>query len=238
MLKVNFNYIKFIQNKKTLLLNTNFVLNNNSIYTILGKNGSGKSTLLMAIIKMLDKGIFQIDGSVELENTPIYSLDELALKNFRTSNFRFVFQDPVSAFDPLRKIKYYFDLTSASEETIENELKYFQLPKYSEIKNLYPHEFSVGMLQRVNIILALISKPKILLLDEPTSALDSPIMNLLRHRLHEFVKIEKRIVLMVTQDIPFAKNTSHSIAQITNRKLSDFLSVDKYFMTDETKKNG
>ncbi|MDA3859883.1 MAG: ATP-binding cassette domain-containing protein [Melioribacteraceae bacterium] len=206
---------------------------NNNIYTILGENGSGKSTLLLAIVKMLNTNEFIIDGSVELENNNLYSLNDKKLSEFRAENFRFVFQDPVSAFNPLKKMQYYFDLTSSSEEAIEKELEFFQLQKYAKIKNYYPHELSVGMLQRINIILALISQPKILLLDEPTSALDLPIINLLKNRLVEYVSVGNRIVLLVTQDIPFAKNTSNYIAKLVEGKLLDFLPNDEYSETIE-----
>jgi ABC-type glutathione transport system ATPase component len=236
MLKVNFNYIKFNQNKpETLLLNNNFTISKNNIYTILGNNGSGKSTLLMAIVRMLNNNQFLVDGSVELENIDIYNLNDVELRNFRSKNFRLVFQYPVSAFDPLKKIKYYFNHIAASEAVIESELEYFQLPKYSEIKNIYPHQLSVGMLQRVNIILALIAEPKILMLDEPTSALDLPIINLVNNRLKEYASIENRIVLLVTQDLLFAQNTSDYIAELTNGSLSIFLPVDKFLKTKNTR---
>lgn len=236
MLKVNFNYIKFNKNKhETLLLNNNFTISKNNIYTILGNNGSGKSTLLMAIIRMLNNNQFLVDGSVQLENIDIYELNDVELSNFRSKNFRLVFQDPVSAFDPLKKIKYYFNHLSASEAMIESELEYFQLPKYSEIKNIYPHQLSVGMLQRVNIILALIAEPKILMFDEPTSALDLPIINLVNNRLEEYVSIGNKMALLVTQDLLFAQNTSDYIAELTNGSLSDFLPVDKFLKTKRTR---
>ncbi|MBU0475980.1 MAG: ATP-binding cassette domain-containing protein [Bacteroidetes bacterium] len=212
-----------------MLLNNNFTLKNNNIYSILGKNGSGKTTLLYVITNLLNKNDFEIDCSVNLDSIDLYKLNSQFLYKFRSDNFKFVFQDPVSAFDPLKKLKYYFNLTKVSDEIINKELQYFQLPQLAEIKKLYPHELSIGMLQRVNIILALVSRPKILLLDEPTSALDLPIMNLLNNRLKEYVITNERIVLIVTQDIEFAKNTSDYIANLDNGKLSNFEVAKDYF---------
>lgn len=231
MLKVNFSYITITNNKNehTNLVNNNFNLTNSNIYTIIGKNGSGKSTLLWAIIRMLEPKTFSVDGSVTLENTDLYLLDETTLFKFRTQNFRFVFQDPISAFDPLRKLKYYFSLIPTDDKEIAEEFTYFQLPKYSDVKKLYPHELSVGMLQRVSIILALLSKPKVLLLDEPTSALDLPIMNLLKSRLVRYVSNSDRAILLVTQNISFAKAISNYIAILKDGTLSKFQTTSCFF---------
>ena len=113
--------------------------------------------------------------------------------------------------------------------SIETELKYFQLPNYAELSQLYPHQLSTGMAQRINIVLALLSNPNILLLDEPTSALDLPIINLLLHRLKKHVRQENKIVLLITQDIPFAKVISDYISQMKEGSLSQFTNPEIFF---------
>jgi len=229
MLTVNLNYIKLENDnaKKSLLVKSNFILNNNSIYTILGNNGSGKSSLLLALVRMLNNN-FDVDASVSLDDFDLYKAELEDLNKFRTANFRLLFQDPSAAFDPLRKMGFYFNLTNATVDEIQEELKYFQLPKLSELKKYYPYELSVGMLQRVSIILALLCKPKVMLMDEPTSALDLPIINLLTNRLKEYVTHDKRIILLVTQDISFVRHVSSHIAKLSEGRLSNFLPPTEY----------
>ena len=89
------------------------------------------------------------------------------------------------------------------------------------------------MAQRINIILALLSNTDILLLDEPTSALDLPIINLLLHRLKEHVKQKGKIVLLVTQDLPFSRAISDYISLLEKGTLSQFSSPQNFFNKEE-----
>ena len=144
-----------------------------------------------------------------------------------SQNIRYVFQDPIGCLNPLKKIEYYFDLLKLPNTEINKQLDYFQLPSYDKIRKLHPYELSVGMAQRLNIILSLLAKPKLLILDEPTSAIDLPIANLLLGSLKQFAAKDVNVVLIVTQDIVFSKKVSDYISVLSNKKLSPFINSNE-----------
>jgi len=229
MLNVKLDFLKIISETSStdLIDNLEFQLAPNNIYTILGNNGTGKTSLILAITKLLDENKFSYKGSVEFFEEGIFLFSQIELAEFRSKNIRYVFQDPIGCLDPLKNIGYYFDLLNVSDVEIGEQLDYFQLPSYDKIKKFHPYELSIGMAQRVNIILSLLAKPKLLILDEPTSALDLPIANLLLDSLKQFASRDKNMVLIVTQDIVFAKKVSDYISVLSDKKLSTFRSTSE-----------
>jgi ABC-type multidrug transport system ATPase subunit len=85
------------------------------------------------------------------------------------------------------------------------------------------------MAQRISFVLALLSKPEIIILDEPTSGIDSAIANLFLLKLKDFVKQNRNSVLLITQDISFAEKISDKIAYLSKNRLSTFYNVKDFF---------
>lgn len=208
--------------EKILLKDIFFELNPNRIYTILGENGSGKSTLIKSLTLLTDKKEFKIEGKILFNDKNLFELTEDELILLRKKNIRYVFQDCINSFDPLKSIGYYFDNLVEDDSKLNSMLEYFNLPARKELGKLYPYELSGGMAQRISIIFASIANPQLLILDEPTSAADTAIINLFIHFLKEFVSEGKRTVLVVTQDLLFAKKVSDEIASIENNSLTAF----------------
>ncbi len=213
---------------KALLRNIEFQLENNKINIILGKNGSGKSTLIRALTGLLDNRFYKIDGSVLLNDTELLSLSTKELLKVRKTKIRYVFQDAINSFDPLKKTKYFFRQYGNNPE-LDSLLQEFLLPQKEDLFRLYPYELSGGMAQRLLLVLALLAKPAILILDEPTSGIDTPISNLLLLKLKEFIKDPMCSVLLVTQDLEFAKNAGDTIAYLSEGTLSPFYPINDFF---------
>jgi len=214
-----------------ILSNISFKLTKGNIYTVLGKNGSGKTTLVNAISKLLDNTIYKINADVKFNNIPIFEIDDNELIRIRKEKIRYVFQDSINCFDPLRKIEYFFNILNIDEEECSNLLEYFLLPSKKKLFELYPYELSGGMAQRVAICLALLSKPQLLILDEPTSSIDISITNLLSSKLREFVNNSESAVLLITQDLEFAEHVSNYLAYLKNGSLTDFVETSNYIKT-------
>ncbi len=206
-----------------LLSKIEFELIEGKIYSILGENGTGKSTLIKSLTCLLNEHIFTVKGSVQFKNEDIFNFNEEQLRHLRLRSIRYVFQDAVNSFDPLKTFEYYFINSKSGEAKIEELLKYFLLPEYDKLSKLYPYEVSGGMAQRIGIVLAFLANPKLIILDEPTSGIDYAISNLLLHKLLEFKKKENGTGLIVTHDIKFAEKVSDELAVLEEGTLNEFM---------------
>ena len=235
MLNVDINSVSLINedSRSILLQNIKFDLEKGRIYTILGKNGSGKSTLIKALTSLLPVLEYEILGNVFFNGTDILKTSGENLRIIRKDNIRYVFQDVANSLDPLKKLKYYFDLSGNNSKQIEEQLNFFLLPSYKKLSGMYPYELSGGMAQRFLIVLALLAKPDLLILDEPTSGVDYAVTNLILLKIKDFVRDNDKSVLIVTQDINFALKSSDYIAYLSNGRLTPFLKSDDFIRSAE-----
>jgi len=127
MLKVDIEKITLNNNNvcRELLYNINFTLSDKRVYTILGKNGSGKSTLVKSLTSLLNKDVYKVDGKVYWFSENIFKMDSLRLLELRKKEIKYVLQDLNNNFDPLKKLKYYFDNSGIDEKSISTLLKSF-----------------------------------------------------------------------------------------------------------------
>jgi peptide/nickel transport system ATP-binding protein len=219
--------------EKVLLNDISFNLGENCIYTILGKNGSGKSTLIKSLAGLLDPRFYKIEGSIIADNVEITTATNAELMRIRRDKIKYVFQDAVNSFDPLRKVGYYFRRFGLDKSESEKLLSYFLLPGLNELSKVYPYELSGGMAQRLSFVISILMNPELLILDEPTSGIDTAIANLFLLKIKEFIGEDKKTVLLVTQDLEYAKSAGGVIAHIDDGILSTFKSNEEYFKSEE-----
>ena len=215
--------------ESVLLKDISFILRENCIYTILGKNGSGKSTLIKSLAGLLDKRFYSVKGSILADNIDITNATDDELMKIRKEKIKYVFQDAQNSFDPLRKLEYYFNRFKLAKKESEKLLSYFLLPPLNELSHMYPYELSGGMVQRFSFVIALLMNPELLILDEPTSGVDPAIANLILLKIKEFISGDKKTVLLVTQDIEFAKSAGGFIGHLKDRSFSGFKPCNEYF---------
>jgi ABC-type glutathione transport system ATPase component len=219
---------------RTILKNIKLDIQPGKIYTILGKNGSGKSTLIKSLTVLLPTDRYRVIGNVLFEGNDLLNIDEEKLREIRKNNIRYVFQDAANSLDPLKRIKYYFDLSEKAITLIGEHLNYFQLPEYKKISHLHSYELSGGMNQRLMFVLAILATPNLIILDEPTSGVDYAVMNLILLKLKEFVKEKDKSVLIVTQDINFAIKLSDYVAYLSEGTLTRFFTPNELISSSDT----
>ncbi|MGB5528758.1 MAG: ATP-binding cassette domain-containing protein [Ignavibacteriaceae bacterium] len=237
MLNVDINSVSLLNEYRgrILLKSIKFDINKGKVYTILGKNGSGKSTLIKSLTALLPALQYEVKGKVLLNGTDLLNASEENLIAIRKSKIRYVFQDVANSLDPLKKIKYYFDLSNISPLKIEELLLFFLLPAYKKLSGLHSYELSGGMAQRLLIVLALLANPDILILDEPTSGVDYAVMNLILLKIKNFTRDNDKSVLIVTQDINFALKLSDQIAYLSEGNLTRFYNPDELLNSPDDK---
>ncbi len=230
MLKAEINNISFRGDgiERVLLRDLFFQLEKNSISIIVGKNGTGKSTLIRALTRLLDERFYSVTGRVLFSETDLMAVSYDELLKIRGTEIRYVFQDATNSFDPLRNIGHYFRGYEDNPD-LKNLFEKLLLPEIKGLFRLYPYEISGGMAQRLLLASSLLANPEILILDEPTSGIDTPVSNLIVLKLEEFVQKENNSVLLVTQDLEFARKVGNRIAFLEEGILSPFYPADEFF---------
>ncbi|MEW6633190.1 MAG: ABC transporter ATP-binding protein [Pseudomonadota bacterium] len=150
-------------------------------FGLVGESGCGKSTLAMATMGYLGDSGFISHGSVSLLGKDLVGMDAGALRAVRGSQIAMVYQDPMASLNPAMTIGRQltegpvrhglFARREAREQAIEM-LRGVRLADAERMLDRYPHQLSGGQQQRVVIAMALIARPKLILLDEPTTGLD------------------------------------------------------------------
>ena len=155
------------------------------ILGIVGESGSGKSSLAACLIRLLAANVTHIGGKIVFDGVDLLSLDENEMRALRGTRIAMIFQDPMTALNPLFTIAdHLVDVLrrrapglsrAAALARAEELLASVGIPDAGMRLKAYPHQLSGGMRQRVMIAMALSANPDLLLADEPTTALDATV---------------------------------------------------------------
>ena len=186
---------------------------------LVGESGAGKSSLALALMRVLPRNVAECSGVVKLEGRDCLGLDdETFRREVRWRKMAMVFQGAMESLNPVVRvgeqvIEPLLMLGHGTKKEAVREayrlLEVVRLP--SEVYDRYPHELSGGMKQRVLIAMALVLKPRLLILDEPTSALDVTVQAQIMDQLKELKKELDLTILFITHDIALASDVCDTI---------------------------
>ena len=187
-----------------------FEVGRGEIVCVVGESGAGKSTVGTAVLGLLDGAARLEAGRIVFDGVDLAGLDDARLRPLRGRRIGAVFQDPLSALNPVLSIGRQMipairHATGASARGARSRaielLARVQIPEPERCLSRYPHELSGGMRQRVVVAIAIAGDPDLLIADEPTTALDVSIQNELLHVFGDLAAEHGIGVLLVTHDM-------------------------------------
>jgi oligopeptide/dipeptide ABC transporter ATP-binding protein len=197
---------------------------------VLGESGSGKSVMLRSILRITPPGA-RLSGSILFQGEELLQKTEQETRAIRGNKIAMIFQDSLSALDPLYRVGKQIEETILTHQKISRKsakgqvLELFRkvgIPSPEERTKVYPHQMSGGMRQRAVIAMALACKPELLLADEPTTALDVTIQAQILHLFKEIQAEYGMSIIMVTHDIGVAVEMADEIAVMYAGKIVEY----------------
>lgn len=164
---------------------------------IIGESGSGKSMTALSIMGLLPSSL-SVTGSVRVTGTEVIGRDDRRMRRLRGSTVSMVFQEPMTALDPLMTVGR--QVAEAAGRADVTQL-FDDVALDPSRMNAYPHELSGGQRQRVLIAMALANDPELLICDEPTTALDVTVQDQILDLLDELVEKKGVALLFITHDL-------------------------------------
>ncbi|WP_124065882.1 ABC transporter ATP-binding protein [Clostridium sp. E02] len=197
-----------------------FSVNRQEILAVVGESGSGKSVLMKSVMGLMPENADVSASHIRFLGHDRLKMTPEQLRKMRGKDMAMIFQDPMTALNPLRTIGYHLtevlkrhrgmDQTSARQEAVL-VLEQVGIPSPEKRLNQYPHEFSGGMRQRVLIAMALCCRPKLLIADEPTTALDVTIQAQILELLQKIQEETGMSIVLITHDLGVVASLSHRI---------------------------
>ena len=176
---------------------------------VVGESGSGKSVTFLGLMGLLPRTTI-IEGSATVHGKELVGQNSKQLRSVRGKKIAMIFQDPLSALNPVHKIgRQIVEMIQAHENITKKAahvkavelLDIVGIPQPDQRAHQYPHEFSGGMRQRVMIAMAIANEPEVLIADEPTTALDvtvqAQILDVMQRIQHEL----RTAIVLITHDL-------------------------------------
>ena len=195
----------------------NFDLGEGDTVALVGESGSGKSTIGLSIIGLLPRNA-RVSGNILFEGRDVATLDRRALRELRWKQISMIFQGSMNALDPIFKVGNqmvellrYHEKLDKREARARSEEYIKSVGLRPSVLELYPHELSGGMKQRVVIALALLLNSKLLIADEPTTALDVTTQAEIVALLLRLREERNMSMIFITHDLALVPNLCKNV---------------------------
>ena len=212
-------------NEVAAVRDLSFAIAPGEVLGLVGESGSGKSVTSLAILGLLPPGA-QVSGTINFQNGDgapknLTALDSEQLRRLRGSRIAMIFQEPMTALNPVMRVgDQIAEAVLAHEKVAKSEawsravagMRDVAIPEPERRARSYPHELSGGMRQRVMIAMAIVNRPQLLIADEPTTALDVTIQQQILDLLNELRHKFSLAMLFISHDLAVVSNVADRVA--------------------------
>lgn len=232
--------VSFRTNKGMLqaVRGVSFQLRKGETVCIVGESGSGKSVSAKSIMGILPGNAVVESGSILFEGTDLLQLTEQEYTRIRGQKIGLIFQDPLSALNPIMKIgkqimeALMLEGNMSSKEAKEEALELLRAVGIRDAEqrfDQYPFQFSGGMRQRVVIAIALARQPEVLICDEPTTALDVTVQARILALINELKEKRNLSILFITHDLGVVANMADQVYVMYAGKIVEYGTANDIF---------
>ena len=210
------------RSREPVVREASLTLDRGQMLALVGESGSGKSVTALSIMQLHAPGsVHYPSGSILFDGEEMLNASEEAMQAIRGKRMGFVFQEPMSALNPLHTIGKQIAEIIRNHKNVSTEhinarvielLEMVGLGHFARRLDAYPHQLSGGERQRVVIAMAIANEPELLIADEPTTALDVSLQMQIISLLKQLQKQLNMAVLLITHDLVLVKKVADKIA--------------------------
>jgi microcin C transport system ATP-binding protein len=220
----------------TVVDDVSFTIAPGEKFALVGESGSGKTVSALSMMRLLPDA--DISGKILFEDQEILKKSDTALRQLRGKDIAMIFQEPMTALNPLftignqiAEVLMLHEGLSARAAALRavDLLAKTGIPEPARRALSYPHQLSGGQRQRAMIAMALACKPKLLIADEPTTALDVTIQVQILELLNQLQREEQMSVLMITHDLNLVKSFADRVGVMQHGRLIETADTNTLF---------
>ena len=218
--------------------NVSFSIAPGESFALVGESGSGKSVTSLAILRLLDPRA-KLSGNIWFDQEDWAQLPERAMMERRGRDVAMIFQDPMTALNPVMSIgRQIAEAIRAHQRGLSGKeihrrvldaLASVAVPDPARRFADYPHQFSGGQRQRIMIAMALVNRPRLLIADEPTTALDVTVQAQILALLRQLKERSNAALLFISHDLSVVSQVAERVAVMRRGKIVEIAACAQIF---------